>query len=115
MEHIVDVLAEILLIVPFLGTLATIFLWRIYLSDTARPRSWVLFVTAVSSTIVSIAGWAISTVAIVRLSGQSIGEQGGLVLAFVLLVLECLPIWYAVEVWRRRRQLSKVPTSSSEE
>lgn len=103
MNDVIDALAVALTFTPVAGILATIFLWKVYLSDTARPRSWVLFMFAAGSTIVSAAGAAISLIAIVRLSGESIGLAGGLVLAGVLLVLEWVPIWYALTVFRRRR------------
>jgi hypothetical protein len=98
-----EILVDILLLLPVAGYAAAIFLWRVYLSDEARPRSWVLFLLAFTSTLISTIGLAISALAAIRLSGQTLGFVGGLILVVVLVFLESIPIWHAITVWRRRR------------
>lgn len=95
--EIVDLLSIVLLALPFLGFVATLVQWRIYLSDTARPRSWILFLLAVGSATVTVTSLAIAAVALARLVGRPLPE-GALVLTLSVVVLEILPIWYTVKI-----------------
>lgn len=111
MEEFLTLLSIALVITPIFGIAATAYLWRLYLSDPARPRSWVLFLLAVGATTVSLAGIALAFLALVRLSGVMLGLVGVIILAVVLLVLEWIPIWYALNVYRRGKTLDR-PTET---
>lgn len=102
-ETIINIIADVLLVLPILGVASSIFLWRVYRSDPIRPRSWVLFHLALGASVATTVAVLIAVLAIYRLSGTSLGSAGGLVLAVAVLVLELIPLWYAAAVWRLRR------------
>jgi hypothetical protein len=103
----ITILSLILLVLPIIGTAAAWFLWRVYRSDLARPRSWVLFNLAVGATVVDISSIAIAYIAVRRFLGSGPFPEGLLILGIVIVVLEFVPIWYALNVWNRRRLLAK--------
>lgn len=100
---LVSVLAAILFVLPLLGLLGTVFLWRVYRSDTHRPRSWVLLLLAGGATIVEMASLVVAWLALRRLLGAESLPEGAVLLAVAVLALESIPIWYAYTIWRRRK------------
>lgn len=103
-ETFISVLTVVLLLYPIVGLIGSVFLWRVYLSDTDRPRSWVLYRLAVGATLAAIASTAIAWLAARRLAGGDSLPEGPYILGIVVLVLEAKPIWYAYSIWRIQKK-----------
>lgn len=103
METIINVLSVVLFLLPPLGLIAAAFLWKVYLSDEQRPRSWVLFRLASGASVVAVGSVVIAVLASLRFAGVSLQGLGSVVLVIVVIVMEAIPIWYAASVWRIRR------------
>lgn len=98
----INLLADVVFALPFLGALGCIFLWRVYLSDGTRPRSWVLLRLAVVATVSELVSIVGASLALLRFAGISLAGLGAVILALIIIVLELLPIWLAYSVYRER-------------
>jgi hypothetical protein len=99
---VVGALAIALLVLPFFAILASIYLWRLWIGDIRRPRSWLLRDLAISATVATTAAFGLGWLALRRLLGQpSLGEEGLVILAFGVVVLEILPIGVALSAYVR--------------
>jgi len=101
-DELIDLLAEILLVLPIIGFVGSLYLWRIYHMDDHRPRSWVLFSMGFVSTLVVVVSIVTAVLAKIRLDGQSLGEAGGVALVLVVLSLEVIPGFFAISVYLHR-------------
>lgn len=91
-----------LLVVPFIGAISSIYLWRLYYLDPERPRSWVVFRLALGATVTEICSTLVAVLVIRRLAGIAFGTEGTLILGLAILVLEMIPPMFAVAAWRLR-------------
>jgi uncharacterized membrane protein len=102
-EILIVAFTVVLAIMPFISAASTVFLWGVYFSDRKRPRSWVLFHLAIGATVASFIAISISLVAILRSIDMVTGPTSGALQILLVLLLELVPIWYGVAVWRMRR------------
>lgn len=104
MDAIVGIIAIAIIVVPLFGIVACVFQWQLYLSDPRRPRSWLLYSLAMGSTVATICAIVMSMLATLRFAGISLQGLGAILLALMVLLLECIPIGYAVQLYVRRRR-----------
>jgi hypothetical protein len=104
-KGLVDFLILVLAVLPFAGAVATVWLWRLWRSDRERPRSWVLFSMAAASTAIDFAAFVIAFLALRRATGLPplTTAESTLVLAIVLTILESVPVYFGVTIYRKRR------------
>jgi hypothetical protein len=102
-DFLILVFTVVLGIMPFVSAAATVFLWSVYLSDRQRPRSWVLFHLSVGATVACFIAVSVSLVAILRSIDIVTGATSGVLQVLLVVLLELIPIWYGVAVWRMRR------------
>ena len=104
-ELLVNVVVAILLVMPVAGLVATVYIWRLWRSDTRRPRSWVLFAMAYASTVIDFMSVPIAWFAWRRvINAEPLPSYVALlILGGVLLVLEAVPVYFGVLIYRKRR------------
>lgn len=99
----VGTLGILLIVLPFAAAVGAFYLWRIWFSDEKRPRSWILRDLALAATVKTLAAFALGYLAVRRFLGAPPLEEGLLILAFAVIVLEIFPIYYALSAYMRRR------------
>lgn len=100
METLSDIFVVVLSLMWVPDVIATVYLWQVYRSDPARPRSWLLRMLSASTTVVTGSVFYISFLASYRLLG--LGPVPGiliLLLSVDLIVLGCVPIYKAIRIY----------------
>lgn len=111
---IAQVLVVMLSIAPVPCMVATAYLWSVYRADPARPRSWLLRMLAVSSTVVTISVIYVAFLALYRLLGLgSLPDALVFMLAVDLLTLAAVPVYGALRIYRAAHGGSRptIPTN----
>jgi RsiW-degrading membrane proteinase PrsW (M82 family) len=107
----VALIALMLLIAPFPGWVSVVYLWRVYLADESRPRSWLLLLVAFIATIVQIALLPIALLAAIVILPQITisGDDATLMLGMALLAAASVPTLLGLVFAARRRGLATPP------
>ncbi|MDE3095612.1 MAG: hypothetical protein KGK07_06385 [Chloroflexota bacterium] len=98
-----ELVLALFVLAPAAGTAATVYLWILYRSDTARPRSWLLAMLWRGSSVVSIVALYLAALAAVRLADLDVPRWTGVPTALALLALEAVPVYYAAVMYGRGR------------
>lgn len=106
-EQVYDAFSFLAVGIALFGSMATLWVWKLYLSneDNPPPKSRLLLVIAFKDTLVTVADWVIAGLAVFRLSGNSLGNAGGIVLVVVLTFLmsaHTITVGYLFMLRRRR-------------
>jgi hypothetical protein len=97
------VIALLILIIPFPSAAAVTYLWRLYLSDSRRPRSWMLWTFALGSTGILIVGIYFALVIVWRMISLDVPPETRIVSGLAIAALLSIPIAFAAQIeWRRR-------------
>lgn len=100
---VLTVLILILMAIPLAALYANVQIWRLWLQDEKRPRSWVLFAMAWAGTMINLASVPIAWLAFRRLvDAPALDPIIALgVLAVVLVAVEFTPIYFWLTIRRR--------------
>ena len=98
-----DVVVVMFVLVPAAGIAASAYLWLLYRSDPARPRSWLLLLLARGATAVTLAAIYFAALAAARLLGVDIPRWTVVPTALALLLLEAVPLYSAAVMYGRGR------------
>lgn len=99
-QIVLTVLIVGLAVTPLTAIPATIYLWMVYLSDPARPRSWLVRMLAITTTIVTVVGGYTGFLALWRLLGLGpLPDVLIVILAAMLIVLGQVPLYKALRVY----------------
>ena len=98
-----DLVVAMFVLAPAAGIAATAYLWLLYRSDSARPRSWLLLLLARGATAVNVAAIYFAALAAARLLGIDVPRWTVVPSAFALLLLEAVPVYSAAVMYSRGR------------
>ncbi len=98
-----DLVVAMFVLAPAAGIAATAYLWHLYHSDPARPRSWLLLLLARGATAVNLAALYFAALAAARLLGTDIPRWTFAPTALALLLLEAVPVYGAAVMYGRGR------------
>ena len=98
-----DFVVAMFVLAPAAGVAATAYLWLLYRSDAARPRSWLLLMLARGATAVNVAVLWFAALAAVRLLGVDAPRWTVVPTALALLLLEAVPVYSAAVMYGRGR------------
>lgn len=90
-------------IAPTAGIAGTAYLWILYRSDPARPRSWLLAMLVRGAVIKNVVAVYFAAIATARLADAEIPRWTFFLTALALLCLEAIPVYYAAVMYGRGR------------
>ncbi len=98
-----DVVVLAFVVAPAAGIAATAYLWILYRSDPAQPRSWLLLMLVRGAVVVNIVALYFAALAASRLVGVDVPRWTFFATALALLLLEGVPVYYALVMYGRGR------------
>jgi len=101
--NLIDLVVLAFVLAPTAGIAASAYLWLLYRSDHARPRSWLLLLLARGATAVNLAGLYFAALAAMRLAGADVPRWTFIPTALALLLLEAVPVYSAAVMYGRGR------------
>jgi hypothetical protein len=110
-EIVLSVIVFLFAVAPVPATFANGYLWRAYQTsdrnergESVGDRSWILRCFAVGATVVNLSSLFFGFLAVRRMIGADPLDWTPPLSAIAALALEVVPVYFAIEFHRRRRQ-----------